>query len=75
VTNLGGAPAAVPARLLADNLPLQSRRLDLAPAASEELTFSLPPGTRTVAVQLDAPDLLAADNRAGRAPRPVATAP
>jgi aerotolerance regulator-like protein/VWA domain-containing protein len=69
VTNLGSAPAAVPARLLADNLPLQSRRLDLAPAASEELTFALPPGTRTVAVQLDAPDLLAADNRAeARAP-------
>jgi hypothetical protein len=69
VTNLGSAPAAVPARLLADNLPLQNRRLDLAPAASEELTFALPPGTRTVALQLDAPDLLAADNRAeARAP-------
>ena len=69
VSNLGSAPAAVPARLLADNLPLQNRRLDLAPGASEELTFALPPGTRTVALQLDASDLLAADNRAeARAP-------
>ncbi len=69
VANLGSAPASVPARLFADGLPLQSRRLDLAAGASEELTFSLPPGTRAVAVQLDGADLLAADNRAeARAP-------
>ena len=69
VTNLGQAPASVPARLLADGLPQQNHRLDLAAGASEELTFSLPPGTRAVAVQLDGVDLLAADNRAeARAP-------
>jgi hypothetical protein len=69
VTNLGNAPASVPARLLADGLPQQNRRLDLAAGASEELTFGLPPGTRAVAVQLDGADLLAADNRAeARAP-------
>src|SRR5207253_6221215 len=48
---------------------LENRRLDLGPGASEELTFTLPPGTRAVALQLDTTDLLAADNRAeARAP-------
>jgi len=69
VANYGGAPATVPARLTADGLPVETRSLDIAPGASAELTFTLPPGTRTVALQLDANDLLAADNRAeARAP-------
>ncbi len=69
VSNLGSAPAAVPVRLLADSLPLESRRLTLAAGASEELTFTLPPGTRVVAVQVEGRDLLAADDRAeARAP-------
>jgi hypothetical protein len=69
VANFGSARTEVPARLLADGLPLENRRLDLGSGASEELTFTLPPGTRAVALQLDAADLLAADNRAeARAP-------
>jgi Ca-activated chloride channel homolog len=69
VANYGGTAVTVPARLTADGLPVESRVLALGPGASEELTFTLPPGTRTVALQLEANDLLAADNRAeARAP-------
>lgn len=64
VANYGSRPVSVPTRLLADSLPLQTRTLELAATSDEELTFALPPGTRTVALQLDAADLLAADNRA-----------
>ncbi|HEY7060425.1 MAG TPA: BatA domain-containing protein [Chloroflexota bacterium] len=64
VVNYGGTSASVPTRLTADGLPVEQRRLELAAGASEELSFTLPPGTRTVALQLDANDLLAADNRA-----------
>jgi len=76
VTNFGRASATVPARLTADGLPVETRNLELGAGASEELTFTLPPGTRTVALQLETHDLLATDDRAeARAPgagdRPV----
>jgi hypothetical protein len=69
VANFGAAPATVPVRLMADGLPVESRRLELAAGGSDELSFALPPGTRTVALQVEASDVLAADNRAeARAP-------
>lgn len=64
VTNFGSTSFDVPARLLADGLPIQQRRLELPPQGSEEFTFTLPVGTRSVALQLDVADLLAVDNRA-----------
>ena len=63
VLNHGRADHSAPARLTADGLPVVKRSLELAPGASEELTFTLPPGTRAVALQIEASDLLAADNR------------
>jgi Ca-activated chloride channel family protein len=69
VANYAGAPTTVPVRLTADGLPVETRRLDLAAGSTEEMSFTLPPGTRLVAVQLEGNDVLAADNRAeARAP-------
>lgn len=69
VANYGSAATTVPARLTADGLPVETRSLQIAPGASEELAFTLPAGTRAVALQLEASDLLATDNRAeARAP-------
>jgi Ca-activated chloride channel family protein len=64
VVNFGSAAVQVPARVLVDTLPREVRTLDLPPGAAATLTFTVPPGARTVAVQVDARDLLAADNRA-----------
>jgi hypothetical protein len=64
VANLGSAPVQVPARVLVDNLPRETRRLDLPAGGDATWTFTVPPGARTIAVQVDAGDLLAADNRA-----------
>ena len=76
VANFGTDPAQVPARVLVDGLPREIRTLDLAPGHEATVTFTVPPGARSAAVQLDVRDLLSADNRAeartpGSSERPV----
>ncbi len=64
VANYADHPAQLKATATADGLLLDARDLELAPAGSSELSFALPPGTKSFALALDAHDVFAADNRA-----------
>jgi Ca-activated chloride channel homolog len=62
VVNYAAQPARVPARLLVDGVPQETRQVEVPPRGRAELAFPIPAGARRVAVALDRGDTLAADD-------------
>ncbi len=64
IVNLSDQPADVPAAILADGVPLETRQVHLEPRSRSHISFALPPQTHLVGVALGHRDLLPADNMA-----------
>lgn len=64
VGNFADHPVHLKATAMADGLLLDSRPLEIARGSSAELSFALPPGTRSFALELDSGDPFPTDDRA-----------
>ncbi len=64
VVNYADTPARLPLRLLADDVPLETREVEVAARGGLEVAFTVPEGARRVTVALGARDPLPEDDLA-----------